>query len=153
VKRNSDIRNMFGGTFGRVAPINALFKDQRVSKVSHFVQWVTAEPVTVRSISLVALYDKRGGQRRFSRFRLSAKNLESGEFQPVYELSPFAHYGSTSGPGVDARTEGTRLVIRTNVPVTRSREHASFERSSGKAIVTFDIRWGRASGNLTVSRQ
>lgn len=99
----SDIRDMFGGSFGTVDTGNTLFKDYNMPGTSggnvptgyvHSVEWHTASTITLRSFSLHA-YNEGMTRRAFSQFVLYASNALGGPWAEVYNTGA----GFTYGPG------------------------------------------------------
>ena len=103
----SDVRNMFGGSFGPAFECgcegsNTLFSDGLPAGTVHFVEWQTPVAITLRSFSLMANHDglpADASLRGFSRFRLFAEDPDTGEFDiGLYDISPTDPYGDTPEP-------------------------------------------------------
>ena len=93
----SNIRNMFGDSQGWIEAGYdvTLFSDNYYAGYTHYVEWQTITPVTVRSFNLVAGHDGdtiyNANQRGFSKFTLFA---ESGsDWVKLYEYYPTNPYG------------------------------------------------------------
>lgn len=99
----SDVRNMFGGSFGTIEVGNTLFKDYNAPGFAggnvlpgfvHSVEWHTAAAVTLRSFSLHA-FNEGMDRRAFSRFTLYTSSVLGGPWTALYDTGA----GFTYGPG------------------------------------------------------
>ncbi|MCD4726671.1 MAG: LamG domain-containing protein, partial [Pirellulales bacterium] len=124
-KTKSDIRNMFGGTFGNSV---MLFSDGLPVGTVHFVEWQTPTPITLRSFSLRACHDGRAAGallRGFSCFRLFAEDPDTGKFDiKLYEISPTNPYGDMPEPPythLDRSRGFQHMVLAANIPATTAR--------------------------------
>ncbi len=122
---SSDILNIFGGVAGSVEPENTLFADNLVAGTVHFVEWQTPTPVTISNFKLFAHRDGDTSDRSFNRFTLFAKDLVTGNFETLSELSsanPYADTPCNLDPPVS-------LEVSINVPTTTAQEfRAEFEQ-------------------------
>ena len=99
VLNGSNIRNMFGDAQGWIeAGIGydaTLFSDNYYAGYTHYVEWQTIAPVTIRSFNLVANHDGdtiyNANQRGFSKFALFAKL--GSDWEELYEYYPTNPYG------------------------------------------------------------
>ena len=121
----SDIRNIFGGSFGTVEPDSTLFQDNQPIGTVHFVEWQTPALVTVSNFILLANHDADATQRGFSRFTLLAKNPGTGFFETLFEFFPSNPYSDTPC-NLDP---GTFLLVSVNVTPTLAQDfRAEFEQ-------------------------
>jgi len=99
----SDIRNMFGGTYGSIEVGNTLFKDYMLpgraggsvpAGFAHVAEWHTAGAITLRSFSLHA-YNEGMPRRAFNRFSLYSSSASGDPWTLVYDTGA----GFTYGPG------------------------------------------------------
>lgn len=118
-----DIRQIFGGGAddcdGEMG--NILYSDTTTAGFVNFVEWETAEPVTVRSFNLWAASDGIDNHREMAEFRLLAKSPASESFDLVlHEFRPAHPYQYASG------VHG--LLVSTDIkPVTARQFRAEFK--------------------------
>ncbi len=98
----SSINDMFGARDANVEAGNTIFKDNRLTGFTHFVQWQTPTPIALDSFKLYATHDfplpADANLRGFSTFNLFAKNIVTNAFELVYTNSPTNPY-TFIGPG------------------------------------------------------
>ncbi len=84
---SSDARDMFGGNFTTWPGDggHTIFRDGMPTGFTHYINWHTATPVTVRSFNLFAFGDgpDYGNEREFDSFTLRAKSSPSSS---TYDL-------------------------------------------------------------------
>lgn len=96
----SDVRDMFGGAYANIGATVTLFRDYLPGWVSvpegftHYVEWHTPDPVTLRSFALHA-YNEGMDRRAFKQFTLYSSSSSGGPWSEVYDTGP----GYTYGPG------------------------------------------------------
>jgi hypothetical protein len=143
---------MFGGSFGTPEPENTIFRDHQAAGSVHWVQWQTAQPVTLRSFALFAAHDGPpydAHQRGFSRFTLFTFDESTGSFEKLYEIFPANPYGDTSAPAdtvIETNPNKTFLNLAANlVPTTTELFAAEFVQygdsiptAAGPRIVELD---------------
>jgi len=91
----SAVTDMFGTEISTKEPSNIMFRDNQPQGATHWVEWELDEPVTVKSIHLLARHDappRDANQRGFSQFTLYY--YDGTAFQEVYTYSPSNPYGS-----------------------------------------------------------
>jgi hypothetical protein len=99
----SDIRNMFGGSFGSVDPASTYFQDGKSAGFLHWVKWQTVAPITLGSFNLVAFHDgspRNINYRGFSVFRLFSGD-GSGDWTNIYEYATDPDHDLDYGGGVN----------------------------------------------------
>jgi hypothetical protein len=79
---------------------NAIFRDLLPDGSVHFLEWRTAEPMTLRGFRLHAAHDTAPQQRAFRSFRLFARALGAPAFTQVYGSSTGIPYPLANDPGV-----------------------------------------------------
>jgi hypothetical protein len=138
----SDIRNMFGGTFGYVEPGNTLFPDGGSAGTVHSVEWRTSTPILLTDFNLFAAHD--GGDRDatfrgFSKFELYA--WIGGVWSSLYSYSPTNPYN----PGLLNGLANNQLLLSDVVsPVIAQKFRAEFTQygavsgASGPRIYELD---------------
>lgn len=97
--------NMFGTNGGGYDAYVTLFNDGQPAGTEHWVQWRTADTVTLGSFKLYAAHDGAGGPwgdygRSFDHFSLFAKDLGTGVFTLIYETAiavPYEFIGGETG--------------------------------------------------------
>ncbi len=126
VLAGSNARDMFGASSGGVESGNTLFADFRSQGFTHFVEWQTPEPITLRSFVLFAAHD--GGIpsfvfRGFTEFRLKAFNDSTSAFDILLAtFNPSSPYDPPTG---------ALLTLGMNVPpTTTSRFRAEFDQAA-----------------------
>ncbi len=116
-----DIRNILGYHFVYYPgeAYNVLFSDSTPSGFTHFLEWRTPTPVTVRSFNLWAAGDSSG--REMASFRLLAKSSGATNFDlVVYTFTPSHPYQYIDGV--------FGLLIATDITPTTAQEfRAEFE--------------------------
>lgn len=126
-----DIRCLFGFERGGKDGQLSLFEMAEPGTV-HFVEWMTPEPITLRSFYLKASHDHER-TRSFRRFTLWAADPDTGEFTiKLFEVEPTIPYGETSLPdtALKARQGPAVLAFRANVPpVNTNRFRVEFEQN------------------------
>jgi hypothetical protein len=85
---------MFGGTFSVNESGDTLFSDGKPEGFTHFIEWQTAAPVTLRSFRLFAVGDGPfyNNQREFAQFTLKTKPVGSSEYTVLYSFTPTHSY-------------------------------------------------------------
>jgi hypothetical protein len=87
---NSSASNMFGGSSGVELP-NTLWSDSYGAGQVHWVEWQTADPVTVRRFNLVASHEDPYTRRSFDHFSLYA--WSDGGWVQLYDNAVPIPYG------------------------------------------------------------
>jgi hypothetical protein len=100
----TDPRNIFGNNFGAPNPADSYFSDGKPTGFSHFVEYQTAAPVTIRSLNVWGGDDRSAnafGRRAFNEFRLYGWNgsayvllLDDPITVPYVQQSPFGGDGA-----------------------------------------------------------
>lgn len=90
--------DLFGGNLSESSSGetgSAIFQDSQPDGFTHFIEWETPAPVTVRSFGLIASHDAAfyGFQRAFRSFRLLARHDASEPFTLVYAENIPVPYG------------------------------------------------------------
>ena len=116
----SSLANMFGGTFSSPESGIAFFRDDRAAGFTHFVEWQSAEVITLTGYHLSAYDDNaiNEGDRGFTAFRLFAFDTGISSFQLVDTFIP----ASNPYPG------NTIDIARTLAPVTAQIFRAEFDQ-------------------------
>ncbi len=93
--RSSDTTGMFGGGLSLPEPTATLFADNQLDGTVHFIEWQSAEAVTLRGFHVLASHDgPTNTQRGFRHLRVQAR--ETGTtFQTVYDSDVVVPYGPT----------------------------------------------------------
>lgn len=142
----SDERNMFGGTFNFLStdenPDTVLFRDDKTSSFTHWVEWKTSSDITLGGINLVAEHDRAPRDiryRGFSDFSLFYRN-NLGNWFPIYEYNThpdlYRLYGGGPNYPFSNWLELTSLVT----PVTSQYFRAEFVQAATEEA------YGHASG-------
>lgn len=96
----TQITDMFGTANNQTSEDRtaAVFQDGEQAGFTHFVEWQTAEAVTIRSFNLIARHDGAGsGNRRaFNEFRLYGYDPDQEQFVLLHTLSLSVPYGDGS---------------------------------------------------------
>ena len=130
-----DARDIFGGGFGDYLSErgSTIFIDYMTSGFTHYVEWRTPTPVTIRSFSMFAAGDDPRGEfnesREFATFRLKAKSPGSNKFDITLFTFSQTHPYTFSD-------QGRFLLISSDVRTTTAQEfRAEFMNRTG---VTYD---------------
>lgn len=87
-----DPRDLFGGLFGTLESHDMiLFAEGKPEGFPHWITWKTARPMRLETIRLYAHGDDNTGKREFSAFRLYARSLSTGRWDPVDTFAPAQH--------------------------------------------------------------
>jgi hypothetical protein len=141
----SDIRNLLGGTGGNVETTSTIFQSFTPPGTVHFVEWRTPSPIVLTSFKLFANGDgpANGNHREFDRFTLFTKNLNSGMFEQLFNLTPTHPYTFA--------VPGQQLLVSTNVPPTLAQEFRAEFLQFGDATFTSGPRIRELDGFGTVA--
>lgn len=96
VLKSSDIRNMFGASYGTIeltpGEFRTLFKDGFGDGYNHWVAWKTANPIRLSGFRLHILSDEpRAANRSIKAFYLYASKDGPPWGRPVYSKTDFQH--------------------------------------------------------------
>jgi len=130
--RLADPHNIFGTDIPgfELEPGDVVFTDGKPAGFSHFVEWRTAAPVTIRAFRLHAQGDgpQFGNQREFAKFRLLARSPGSATFDRLLYAYQASHPYSFIKPD-------EFLLLEANVgPITAQEFRAEFVASSHTAL-------------------
>ncbi len=156
---SSDVRNMFGGAYGTIEIGNTLFKDYMLppfgggpvlAGFTHYVEWHTASPITLRSFNLLA-FNEGMLRRAFSHFELYAGDGLGG-WTSVYAQNfsadppgnPGGYGGCPSWPGNELNSNCLELEINVT-PILAQYFRAEFVQATwnsslaiGPRVIEFD---------------
>jgi hypothetical protein len=121
----SDIRDIFGGTFGKSEFGTVLFEDRHREPFTHWVEWKTAMPMSLSSFRLYASGDgaTRSQCRELKRFRLFGRRTLSDSWVLIDDFTPVHPYAYELGTG------SMRLRSRTlAIPVIAQYFRAEFDQ-------------------------
>ncbi len=116
-----DELDLFGAsTTSSAEPGHFVFADLQPTGTSHFVEWETQNPITLRSFALFAQHDGDLA-RSFSSFKLYAFDDNTANFELISSFNPVLPYQNNPDS-----SDGTLRVIQNIVPVTASKFRAEF---------------------------
>ena len=99
VLASSDIRNMFGGSYGKTEPLpggyRVIFKDGFSDGYKHWVEWRTSKPILLSRFTLYLGNDSPpGAHRSIKEFNLYASQSVGKWGAPIFSRTDFKHpYG------------------------------------------------------------
>jgi hypothetical protein len=128
---------MFGGYYsGSAEPISTLFADYEPEGTTHWVEWQTADIITLRSFNLVAghddIYQRDINYRGFTDFRLFAWDNTSSNWSEIYTYQTDTD-GNGYYDGGPTYTNYNMLELTVNLasPVVAQHFRAEFDQAGG----------------------